>query len=457
MKVKVENLEKNVVQLEITIEAEEFEKGMQKAFVKNAKKFNIPGFRKGKAPRKIVERHYGEGVLYDEAINVIYPDAYDKAIKEQDISPVDLPQIDIKQIGSGQEFVFVAKVIVMPEVELGNYKGIQAEIEEVSVTDEDVENELKKTVEKNARFISVEDRPVQDGDTTIIDFEGFIDGVPFEGGKAENYNLVIGSNSFIEGFESSLIGVELNKEIDVNVKFPDDYGKEELKGKPALFKVKVNEIKAKELPEVDDEFAQDVSEFDTLNEYKSDLKLKLVSKADEDAKNKRENGIVDEVVENASVDIPDVMIQKRVDSIMQNYSLSLRYQGLDINDYMRSIGMDADKFKEQFRGRAESEIKTQLVLDKISKEENIVPNEQELEEEIERTAKARRQSVEDFKKYIEDDDINYMKDTLRMKKTIDFLVENSVEVVANTTENEVKDNVDSLAKDAIDVTDSVVE
>jgi trigger factor len=280
MNVKVENIEKNVVQLEIEVDAAKFEEGMKKSFSKNAKKFNVPGFRKGKAPRSIVERYYGEQVLYEDAINFVCPEAYDDAIEKNDIHPVDRPEIDIKQIGSGQNFIFTAKVTVKPEVILGDYKGVEAEKVEANVTDEDVEKELNRIVEKNSRLVTVEDRGIQKDDIAVIDFNGFIDGKEFDGGKGTDYSLTIGSGQFIQGFEDQLIGAKTGDEVDVNVEFPEDYNATELAGKPALFKVKVKEIKVKELPVLDDEFAKDISEFDTLEAYKEDLKNKIHESAD---------------------------------------------------------------------------------------------------------------------------------------------------------------------------------
>jgi trigger factor len=423
--VKVENVEKNVVQLEIEVDAAKFEEGMQKSFLKNAGRFNIPGFRKGKAPRKMVERYYGEQTLYEDAINIVCPEAYDQAVEENDLHPVERPEIDIKQIGEGQNLIFTARVTTKPEVELGEYKGIEVSKVEVSVSDEDVEKELSKVAEKNARIITVEDRPVQSGDTTVIDFEGFIDEVAFEGGKGSNHELVIGSGQFIPGFEEQLIGAKTGDEIDVNVSFPEDYGKDELSGKPALFKVKINEIKVKELPVLDDEFAKDVSEFDTLDAYKDSLKEKLLHDAEHKAEHQTEDAIIDKVVENATVEIPKVMVDKRIDNLVYDFDMRLRYQGLDLNKYMEIMGMDSDTFRGQFANRAEGEVKSQLVLEKVSKVENITVSDEDVNEEIKKMAENYKQSEEDFKKHLKEDDIEYIKNNLVMKKTIDFLVESA--------------------------------
>ena len=425
MNVKLENKEKNVVQLEIEVDAAKFEEGMQKSFLKNAKKFNVPGFRKGKAPRKMVERYYGEQVLYEDAINVVCSEAYDEAVESNNLHPVDRPDIDIKQIGEGQNFIFTATVTVKPEVELGQYKGVEVNKIDITVTDEEVDKELQSVAEKNSRMIAVEDRGIQSGDTATIDFEGFIDGVAFEGGKGTDYPLVIGSGQFIPGFEEQLIGAKLEDEVDVNVSFPEDYGKEELSGKPALFKVKVKEIKVKELPVIDDEFAKDVSEFDTLEAYKANLKEKLVQRAEHKAKHELENNVVDKVVDNATIEVPEVMVEKQIDGMMRDFDMRLRYQGLDLEKYMQMMGMDAAAFRSQHKSRAEKEVRAQLVLEKICKEENIEAPQEEVDEEIKRLAENYKQSVEDFKKHLREDDIQYIKESLATKKTVDFLVENA--------------------------------
>lgn len=425
MQVKVENVEKNVVQLEIEVDAAKFEEGMKKAFAKNAGKFNIPGFRKGKAPRNIVEKYYGEQVLYEDAFNAVCPDAYDKAIEENNIHPVDRPELDIKEIGSGKNLVFTAKVAVKPEVEVANYKGVEVKKAVAVVTDEDVEKELQSIVDKNARLITVEDRGVQSGDTAVIDFEGFMDGVAFEGGKGENYSLVIGSGSFIPGFEDQLIGMMTGSEGEINVNFPEDYGKAELAGKPSVFKVKVNEIKVKELPALDDEFAKDVSEFDTLEEYKADLRKKLVEKAEHQAEHENEDNVLKQVVESAVVDIPAAMIEKRLDNVAYDFDMRLRYQGLDLNKYLSMMNMDMPAFREQFKMRAEQEVKTQLVIEKISALEGITASDEDVEAEIAKLAENYKQELVEFKKHLQPDDIEYIKGNMISNKTIDFLVKNA--------------------------------
>jgi trigger factor len=373
----------------------------------------------------MVEKFYGEQVLYEDAINAVCPDAYDQAVEENDLHPVDRPEIDIKQIGKGQTFIFTAKVTVKPEVELGEYKGVEVAKANALVTDEDVDKEIEKVLDKNSRLVTVEDRPVASGDTAIIDFEGFVDGVPFEGGKGEGYNLVIGSGTFIPGFEDQLIGVAAGEEKDVNVTFPEEYGSKELAGKPALFKVTVKEIKLKELPALDDEFAKDVSEFDTLEEYKADLRKKLVEKAEHKAHHENEDNVVEKVVENAAIDLPAVMVEKRVDDLVHDFEMRLRYQGMELNQYIEMMGMDMKIFREQFAKRAEQEVKTQLVIEKIGAVEGIVPSEEDTEAEIRKLAETYKQSEEDFKQHLRPDDIEYIRSNLVARKTVDFLVENA--------------------------------
>ncbi len=425
MSVKIEKMEKNTVKLEIQVEAKAFDEYLNKAFLKNKSRFNIPGFRKGKAPRAMVERYYGEHVLYEDAINFACADAYDKAIDENNIEPVDRPEIDIVQIGSGKDFIFTATVTVKPEVVLGDYKGLEAKKEEVVVTDDDVEEELKRIAERNSKLISIEDRPVQDGDTVNIDFEGSVDGVKFEGGTAKGYTLVVGSGTFIPGFEDQLIGAELGSEVDVNVTFPEDYHSEDLKGKAALFKVKINEIKKKELPEINDEFASDVSEFETLDEFKADIRKKLTERAQAQADRKFEDEIIKKAVDNAQCDIPEVMVNRRLDAMLNQFDLQLRYQGMSLESYLKMMGMEESKLREDYRESAYVDVKTQLVMDKIAEVENIEVTPEEYEEELKQMADRYNQPVEEMKKHLRSDDIEYIKDSIERRKTIALLVENA--------------------------------
>jgi len=425
MNIKIEDVEKNVMQLEIEVDAAKFEEGMQKSYLKNVSKFNIPGFRKGKAPRNIVERYYGEQALYDDAINFVCAEAYDIAIDEKNIHPVDRPELDIIQIGNKQNFIFTAKVTVKPEVELGAYMGVEVNKTEATITDEDLEKEFKKVIEKNSRLISISDRPVQTGDTTIIDFEGFVDSVPFEGGKGTDYSLVIGSGSFIPGFEEQLVGMNVGEDVDVKVSFPEEYGKEELNGKPALFKVAIKEIKVKELPTVDDEFAKDISEFDTIEEYKSDMRNKLEETAAHKAEHENEENVIRKVTENATIEIPKVMIEKQIDAMAKDFDMRLRQQGMDLQKYIEIMGMDFEGFRGQFAQRAENEVKVQLVVEKISEVENVEVSDEEADDEIKKMAEIYKQSAEDLKKSLKPEDMEYVKKDIAFRKTIKLLIENA--------------------------------
>lgn len=427
MSVKIEKVEKNQVKLEIEVEAKVFDECMDKAFNKNKSRFNIPGFRKGKAPRSMVERYYGEQVLYEDAINFACADAYDKAVDENDLHPVDKPELDIVQLENGKNFIFTATVTVKPEVELGEYKGLSVQKDAVVITDEDIEGELKKIQERNSKLINIEDRPVENGDTVNIDFEGSVDGVPFKGGDAKEYTLVIGSGSFIPGFEEQIIGANINDEIDVNVTFPEDYHSEELKGQAAVFKVKINEIKFKQLPEINDEFASDVSEFETLDEYKADIRVKLTEQAQSNADRKYEDDIIKMAVGNAACDIPEVMVNHRLDDMMRQLDMQLRYQGMNLEGYLQMMGMDISKVRADYHDNALEDVKTQLVLEKISEVENIITSPEEYDAELEEMAKRYNQPVEEMKKHLHDDDIEYIKSSIERKKTIKMLVENAKE------------------------------
>ena len=426
MNSKLEKIENNVATLEISVSPERLEEGLMKAYLKNVKKFNIPGFRKGKAPRKIIERYYGEGVFYEDAINIVCPDAYNEAVKEHNLEPVDRPEIDIVEIESGKGLVFKAIVTVKPEVQLGQYKGIEAEKKEYNVTDEDVDKEIQLIREKNARLVEVTDRPVKNGDTVLIDFKGFVDDVQFDGGTSENYSLEIGSGQFIPGFEEQLVGAELGKEVDVNVQFPEEYRNKELAGKPALFKVTIKEIKEKQLVDLDDEFAKDVSEFDTLEELKADIRKRREEEAKRIEKQQYEDAVISKVVENAVVDIPEVMIDTQINMMLRDFDYQLRYQGLRLEDYLKYMNMELDKLKESYRETAINRVKSQLVLEKVAEVEGIAATDEDVDAEIEKTAQRYKQDLEKFKKTLKDDEISYIKDGIIIQKTIDFLVENSV-------------------------------
>ncbi|MFZ5353212.1 MAG: trigger factor [Bacillota bacterium] len=427
MNSRLEKMENNIATLEITVSAEKLEQGMMKSYMKNVKKFNIPGFRKGKAPRKIIEKFYGVEVFYEDAINEVCPDAYEEAVKEHNLEPVERPSIDIVEIEAGKGMVFKAEVTVKPEVKLGQYKGIEAAKKEYNVTDEDISKELEVMREKNARIVEVTDRAVKLGDITTIDFKGFVDDIQFEGGTGENYKLEIGSGQFIPGFEEQLIGKEIGAEVDVNVSFPEQYRNTELAGKPALFKVTVKEIKEKQLIDLDDEFAKDVSEFDTLDELKADIRKKREDEAARLAKQNYEDEVINKVVENSIIEIPDVMVDNQINSMLRDFDYQLRHQGLNLEAYMKYMNKSMDELKESYRTMAYNRVKTQLVLEEIAKVEAIQSSDEDLNEEIEKTAKMYNQEADKFRKALKEDDIEYIKEGIIVQKTIDFLVENSIE------------------------------
>lgn len=428
MSSKLEKVDNNIATIEVTISPEKLEEGIMKAYLKNVKRFNIPGFRKGKAPRTLIEKYYGEGIFYEDAINEICPDAYGEAIDFHKLEPVDMPKIDILDIESGKGLVFKAEVTIKPEVTLGQYKSIEAEKKEYNVTDEDILKELEVLREKNARIIDVTDRPVKLGDKTIIDFKGFIDGNEFDGGTAENFELEIGSGQFIPGFEEQLVGAEINKEVDIDVKFPDDYRAEELAGKPAIFKVTIKEIKEKELLPLDDEFAKDVSEHDSLEELKAKIKEKKIDESNRRSKQEYEDLIMKKIVENATVDIPEIMIENQITSMLKDFDFQLRYQGFDLETYIKYMNTTMDEMRKSYKEAASNSVKTQLVIESIIKEEGIEVAEEEVNEEIEKTAKQYKQEFDKFKSSLKEKDIEYIKDSLIVQKTIDFLIKSSVSI-----------------------------
>ncbi len=426
MNSKLEKVENNIATLEISVSPEKLEEGMMKAYIKNVKRFNIPGFRKGKAPRTLIEKYYGEGIFYEDAINAVCPEAYEEAIEEHKLEPVDMPEIDIVEIDREKGIIFKAEVTVKPAVQLGRYEGIEAEKKEYNVTDDDIAKELESLRDKNARIIDIIDRPVKEKDIAIIDFKGFVDGEEFSGGTAENYNLEIGSRQFIPGFEEQLIGAKLGDEIDVNVVFPEDYRAEELAGKPALFKVTVKEIKEKELLPLDDEFAKDVSEFEALEELKTDIKNKKMEEAERMAKHEYEDLVINKVVENATVDIPEVMVENQITSMIKDFDFQLRYQGLDIETYLKYMNITMEEVRKSYKETAMNKVKTQLVLEAVAKSESIEASEEDVNGEIEKTAKLYNQDMEKFRKSLKEKDLEYIKDSLIVQKTIDFLIENSI-------------------------------
>ncbi|OXT09476.1 trigger factor [Thermoanaerobacterium thermosaccharolyticum] len=425
MSSNLKKIENSVATIELNIPKEKFEEGLNFSYKKNVGRFNVPGFRRGKAPRIIIERYYGEGVLYEDAIEHLFPDAYQEAIDSLKIEPIDSPSIDILQIGKGKDLIIEAVVPVMPDVELGQYKGIEVKKVEYNVKDEDVENRLEQMRQRNARVVPVEDRAAQMGDIVDISFEGFIDGKPFEGGKSDNYSLELGSKTFIPGFEEQIVGHNINDEFDVNVKFPEDYRVEELKGKDAVFKVKLLSIKYKELPEINDDFAKDVSEFDTLDELKEDIKRELKEQYDKSAEEEMKENAVKAVVENAKVEIPEVMIDRQIDISLRDLDYNLRYQGLNLDKYLEITGKSKDDLRKEMHDDAALRVKTQLVVDKIGKVENITATDEEVENRLNEMARNYNINVEDLKKELNESQINNIKDDIVYFKTIDFIFENS--------------------------------
>jgi trigger factor len=442
MKVKVEDVEKNVKLLEIEVDKEKFDEGLKKAFQKNKNHFMIPGFRKGKAPMHIVTRQYGEEILYEDTINDMCPKIYDDAIEQEKLEPVDRPEFDIKTIGKDENLVFTVKVTVKPEVKLGEYKGLEIEEKKAKVSAADVNDELSKMQERNARLIPVEDRAVENGDTANIDFEGFKDDVAFEGGKAEGHNLEIGSNSFIPGFEEQIIGKNKGDEFDIEVTFPEKYQQEDLAGQKAVFKIKINDIKKKELPELDDDFAQDISEFDTLDEYKKDIKKKLMETREKQVKSSMENEVIKKAADVSEVEIPDCMIERRIDDMLNEFDMTLRYQGMSLDAYFQSMGITKDEFRKTRKEDAENDVKAQLVLEAISEKEKIETNDEDFKKELEEMAKSYNRKVEDIEKTLTDEYRDNIKDGIKNKKTIALLLEAAklVEAKPEKSKNDKKED-----------------
>lgn len=428
MSCKVEQLEeKNMVKLVIEVSSETFETGLNKAYNKNKNRINVPGFRKGKAPRKMIEKLYGEGFFFEEAANMIIPDAYAEAYEESGLDIVSQPKIDVVQLEQGKPFIFEAQVAVRPEVELGQYKGVEISKVDSEVTDADIEEELKKVQEQNSRIVTIEDRAVQDGDMTVIDFEGFMDGVAFDGGKGDNYPLTIGSHSFIDNFEEQLIGMNIGDEKEIHVTFPENYHAENLKGKPAMFKVKINEIKEKLLPDLDDDFASDVSDFDTLDEYKEDLKKTIGEKKESEAQTKKQNEAVDKAVENSKMDIPGAMIDTQVQRMVEDFSQRLQQQGLTIEQYFQYTGFTSDKILSDMKPEAERRIKNSLVLAAVAKAENIEISDDEYEEELKKMAEAYHMDIEKIKELTGEEQAGQIKEDMKIQKAVELITDAAVE------------------------------
>ncbi len=428
MSVQVEKLEKNMAKLTIEVSAEEFDAAMEKAYQKNKGKITLPGFRRGKAPRKMIEKMYGAGIFYEDAANELIPGAYSRAADECGEEVVSQPQIDVVQIEEGKPFIFTAEVALKPEVTLGEYKGLEVEKAEVSVSEEEVDKEIERERENNSRMIDIDDRAVQDGDMIKLDFEGFVDGEAFAGGKGDDYPLTIGSGSFIPGFEEQLVGAKIGEDVEVNVTFPENYQAEELQGKAAVFKCKVKEIRVKELPELDDEFAQDVSEFDTLAEYKDDVRAKILERKTDEAKNQKQSKVVEKAVANATMDIPDAMIDEQVRRMADDFTRRIESQGLTVEQYMQFSGQTADQMLEQMRPEALKRIQNSLVLEAIAKAENIEISDERLDEEIAKMAESYKMETDKLKEIMGDYEKEQMKSDLAIQAAVELIADAAKEV-----------------------------
>lgn len=423
MSLQVEKLEHNMAKLTVEVAAEDVEKALQAAYLKQRKQINIPGFRKGKVPRQMIEKMYGPEVFYDEAANNMIPDAYAKAYDESELDIVSQPKIEVVQMEKGKPFIFTAEVATKPEVTLGDYKGLKVDKVSTRVTQKEVDEEIEKERERNARTIEVTDRAVQDKDEVTLDFEGFVDGVAFEGGKGENHPLEIGSGSFIPGFEEQLIGKNIGDDVDVNVTFPEEYHAEDLAGKEATFKVKIHEIKAKEIPELDDEFVQDVSEFDTVDEYKADVKAKLEEKKQNEIKRAYQDEAIDKIVDKSTMELPDAMIDTQCENMINQFAQQMAQQGLSMDQYLQFSGLTIDQLKEQVRPDAITRIKSSLVLEQIAKEENIEITDEDVDAEIEKMAKMYNMEADKLKEYMGEDEKENMKQDLAVQKAVELITE----------------------------------
>lgn len=429
MSLQVEKLEKNMAKLTIEVSAEELEKAIEGAYQKNKNKMSIPGFRKGKVPRKMIENMYGKEVFYEDAANALIPDAYEKALEECSEEIVSSPKIEVVTIEAGAPFVFTAEVALKPEVKLGKYKGVKVDKIDVSVTEEEIDAEINKEREANSRTITVEDRPVKDGDETVIDFEGFVDGVAFEGGKGENYPLTIGSGAFIPGFEEKLIGAQIGQEVEVDVTFPEDYHAQDLKGKAAIFKCTVKEIKEKELPVLDDEFASEVSEFDTLSEYREDVKKKLAEKKEKDAKNEKEDAVIGAIIEDSVMEIPDAMIETQQRQMLDEFAQRIQMQGLSMEQYMQFTGLNPQAMLEQVKPQALKRIQSRLVLEAVVAAENITASDEDYQKETERMAEVYQMEIDKVKEMLEENESakKQLMQDLAITKAVEFVTENAKE------------------------------
>lgn len=425
MKAELVKKEGNKVTLKITVDNNKFEEAVNKAYNKTKGKYNIPGFRKGKAPKVVIETQYGKGVFYNDAIDMLFPEVYPEAIKELNIDPIDRPDLDIEEISKDNGLVMVVNVEVKPEFELGAYKGIEISKVDNTVSEEDVEARLNEMVNRNARLTSVEGKALENGDTAVIDFEGFENGVAFEGGKGENYNLVIGSNTFIPGFEDQLVGKKAGEEVEVNVTFPETYHAENLAGKPVVFNVKVNDVKVKEVPALDDEFAKDTTEFETLAELRADVKTKLEEQAKNAADAEMRNALVEKVSANTEVEVPEAMVQHQIDNMLMELNYQLQYQGLNLQQLLEMTGRGLEELREERRADAERLVKSSLILEAIAEKENVEANDVDVDAELEKMAAMYNMEVEKIKSSLRETDIEDIKGQIKIRKTLDLLVENA--------------------------------
>ena len=423
MSVQVEKLEKSMAKLTITVEAAKFDAAVDSAYQKNKGKIALPGFRKGKAPRAMIEKMYGTGVFFEDAANELIPEAYETAAKESELEIVAQPEIEVTQMDKGTDFIFTATVAIKPEVTLGDYKGIEVEKKEAEVSEEEITAEIDKAREANSRLITIEDRATEDGDTVIIDFDGYVDGKQFEGGYAEDYTLVLGSHSFIDNFEDQLVGKNLGEDVEVNVTFPEEYHVDELKGKPALFKVKIKEIQKKELPELDDDFAQDVSDFDTLDEYKADVEKKILENKENQIKREQEDQIIEKIIENAQMEIPQQMIAAQTRQMTQEFAQRLQSQGLSLEQYMQFTGLTPQKMMEDLEPQALKRIQSRLVLEAVVAAENIEASDEEIDKELENMASMYQMEIDKLKELIGDDEKKQIGMDLAVQKAVEFVVE----------------------------------
>ncbi len=422
---KLENVGANKVKVEINVSAEDFADALQKAYIKNRGKFAVQGFRKGKVPMPVIENYYGEGVFFEDAFEVVFPGSYTKAVDELEIVPVSKPDIDIVTIGKQEGIVYTAEFFVKPEIELGKYKGVKAEKEEANVDEKQVEDELSRLAERNARWVDV-DREVKEKDKAVIDYSGSVDGEKFDGGTAENQVLEIGAGMFIPGFEEQIIGMKKGEEKDINVKFPDEYRAEHLAGKDAVFHIKLNDVKEKELPEINDDFAQDVSEYDTLEEYKASIRERLLKHAEEHAKIHTQNNVIEAVTNNAKIDLPECMIENQIDNHIRQVEYSLMYQGVKLEDYLKMTGGTMEELRKQYRESAERTVRAQLVVEAVKKAEGITADEEQVEEELKKKAESAKKDFEEFKASVKEEELEYIREDIAYDNTINFLVENAV-------------------------------